>query len=83
MGHMGIDHTTDPLNVMGQLCRQSIGLLIIGAANSDIDGRGLAEIQHLINDIGRLKEELQNGELLRQLAAQGRNQLGRGLVLFF
>ncbi len=54
----------------------------VGAAELHVDRRRQAEVEDLRHDVGRLEEELDAGEPLRQLGAQPRHEgLGR-LVAF-
>ena len=55
--------------------RDAEGGALVRTGDPDIDGRRLAEVQHLIDDVGRLEEELQLREAPRQLPAQHRDQL--------
>ena len=61
---------------------QCIGLIAVRPGHADVDRRRLAEVQHLIDDVGRLEEELQLRKALGQLAAQLGDQLcGRRVLL--
>ena len=78
VGHledMGIDDSRHALQIVRQLGGQRIGLVAVRSRYADVDRRRLAEIQHLIDDIGGLEEELQLGKALRQLAPQPRSQV--------
>ncbi len=66
---MGIGDATDGLDVARQLRGDFVGLVIVGPRDADVDRCRLAEIQHLVDDVGWLEEELQLGEALGQFAA--------------
>ena len=46
------------LQIMRQLSGDRISLIVVRSGNANVDGRGLAEIQHLVDDIRRLEKEL-------------------------
>ena len=65
--HMRIHDARDLHQRARDLGRQRKGGVLIRPGNSHVDGRRLAEIQHLIDDVGGLEEELQLGEARGQL----------------
>ena len=80
---MGVDHPADGLNIMGELGGKGIGFPVIGTGNADIDGGRLAEVQNLVDDVGGLEKELQQGEAPRQIASHLCHEVGRRGMLFF
>ena len=66
---------------MRQLGSHLVGLLVIRTGNPDIDRGWLTEIEHLVDNIGGLKEKLHPGETLGQLAAEPGHQ-GRCRCMF-
>ena len=80
--HMRVDDARHLRQIARDLRREREGCVLIRPGDPHIDGRGLAEIQHLIDDIGGLKEELQLGEMRRQRPAQLGDELRRRLMLF-
>src|ERR1700719_525379 len=79
---MRIDYTGDALQIARKRRRQPVGVILIGSRYPDIDRRRLAEVQYLIDDIGRLEEELQRGETLGKVAPEPRHQRCGGCVLW-
>src|SRR5579871_2237213 len=70
-------HTTHPRDdLLGQ------GIVVRRTTRHlDVDGSGQAEVEDLGGDVGRLEEESQLRELLRQVGAQVLDELvGRGMV---
>ncbi len=80
---MRIDDTRNASDIARQSGRQRVGLLVVRPCDPNVDGRRLTEIQDLIDDVGRLKEETKVGKAFGQLTAQlGRKRGGRGVPLF-
>ncbi len=55
---------------MRETRRQGVCAGGVGSRDADVDGSRLTEVQHLVDDVGRLEEELQFGKALRQFTAQ-------------
>ena len=55
---MRVDYAGHLLQIMRQLGGDRIGLIVVRSGNANVDGRRLAKIQHLIDDIRRLEKEL-------------------------
>ena len=53
----------------------------VAAQHLDVDGRGQAEVQNLVGDVGGLEEEDHVGELLVEPLAQAVGVFGGGAVL--
>jgi hypothetical protein len=78
---MRVDGARDHANRFQQLCSKRGVLLELGAGELDVDCRRQTEIQNLRDDIGRLEEELDSRELLRQLGAQRSDEFLRGTMI--
>ena len=59
-------------DIVSQLARHRIRLVVIRAADADVDRRRLAEIQNLVDDVGRLKEKLQFRETAAAIRGEDR-----------
>ena len=75
MEHMRIHHPRDLPQGAGDLRGEFEGRAGILSGNPYVDGRRLSEIQHLIDDVGGLEEELHFGEFSRQQPSQAQPSL--------
>ena len=81
---MRIDDSGHTLQIVRQLAGKRIGFGTVRTGYPDVDRRRLTEIQHLIDDVGRLEKELQLRKTLRQLAPQLRDhELAVGVCFGF
>src|SRR5207253_10528472 len=80
--HVRVDRAGDLPDRLRQLAGQPRVRGDVGAAELHVDGRGQAEVEDLRDDVGRLEEELDAREAPRQLGAQVRDELRRGIVAF-
>ena len=75
--NVSVDDARNGAEIARNLERQRVGFLILGAGDADVDGGRLPEVQHLIDDIGRLEEERQLREAPRQFLPELGDVRGR------
>ena len=68
--HVDIGGAGNVPHPVGDLLRDVVVALLVGADHLHVDRRGQSEVQNLGDDVGRLEEELHAGEALRQHLAQ-------------
>ena len=58
------------VEILRELGRDGVGRFVVVTRNADIDRGRLAEVEHLVDDIGRLEEEIELRKPLRQFASE-------------
>jgi len=76
--HVHVSGAGHLAEAVGNLIRERMAGLDIGADDLNVDGSGQTEIQNLSNDVGGLKEKLHSGETPRQLLTQLPNVVAVG-----
>ena len=70
MINVAVDYAGDSAQILGEPGSQGVGLLRIRTDHTHVDRSRLPEVQHLIDDVGGLKEELAIRKPLGQFAPQ-------------